>query len=513
MNGIETIKVKATALRALKVLAYLTGLPLLLFAVHGDAAVLEGFGVTAQSATNAFKVLLACFAAVAAVQLAVGFAMKKCGVMPRALIAAVAAAAAVIAPLAYTEGAVRAEFAKLEAKYAAEGYGFARYEIQISDYAERAAGHERALGEFMSRYNLSGTDGELKGGNLDGTPTASASGNIFLNGFGGLAHYAFGGETGAVYSMNGLYADGYIFGYKQAEYILTTYYNIFNEYKARGLDADAELKKALEALDAEDSLWSAYRKTEEYLRGYGDSAVDENEKIEIGGGEYALYKLRADRYYLTLDEVKEMVDKLFAELSENEAMAELAALIKGANGLLSLDLPQAVIDLFDDYKNIGYAELMDALAALNIETDGGTLNEETLLGLISDYSFYQAPSSYPKMFFIEDAALRDYAYAKYLGTKHGQTVGSVLIGGGVGEVTLDGASGNSPMSETQVISLFKRIEIESEFMPKYYPWLAARDALVRLGGLAPLAMIIAYLLAYAERKQTDKITVKEGRTV
>jgi hypothetical protein len=113
------------------------------------------------------------------------------------------------------------------------------------------------------------------------------------------------------------------------------------------------------------------------------------------------------------------------------------------------------------------------------------------------------------MFFIEDTALREYAYAKYLGTKHGMTVGSVLIGEGVGAVTLDNLSGNTPMTEGQLTALFNRIEIENYYMPKYYPWLAVRDSLARFGGFAPVAVILAYCFACAERKQTKKITVKE----
>ncbi|MDR2090311.1 MAG: hypothetical protein LBP62_01440 [Clostridiales bacterium] len=509
MNSIDIVKAKATLFRVLKVLTYLTGFPLLLYFAKSDAAVLKTIGITAASADTAYNVLFMCFIAVAAAQIAVGFAMRKTGFVTRSLVAAAVAVAAVLTPVLYVENGVKAEFDKMQEKYAGSGYDFARYEKQVSDFAGRANGYESALGGFMSAYNLSGEDG-YSDGNLDKTPTAGKDGNIFLKGFGGFEHYTFGVNAGnAVYSMNGLYSDGYVFGFNQAKYILTTYHKTADLYKAEGLDVETELQKALSDLDLDGSVWKDYQKTEEYLRAYGDSAVDKDAKIEIDGKEYDLYKLRADNYYLTKDEVKTMVDKLFAELSENEAMGELVALIKGAAGLLGLEIPKELTDVLDDYKNLGYDGLIAAIEALNVEIGGKTLNEETLLGLISDFSFYQAPSSYPKMFFIADETLREYAYAKYLATKHGAVVGSVLIGDSVGKVTLD-AAGNFPMAKNELASLFQRLEIESEFMPKYYPWLAVRANLIKYGGMAPVALIFAYFFAYAEKKQTDKITVKEG---
>jgi hypothetical protein len=508
MNSIDTVKIKATLLRALKVLTYLIGFPLLLYLAKNDAAVLESIGITASNADDAYNVLIICFVAVVAAQLIVGFTMRKNNFLNRTLVVAAVSVVAVLAPVFYIENGVKAEFDKMRTQYADSGYNFASYEKQVSDYAWRAKEHEDAVGGFMAAYNLSGTDG-YSGGNLDKTPTTDKNGGIFLKGYGGFGHYIFGKDAGnASYSMNGLYSDGYVFGYNQAEYILNVYYKTVREYEAAGLNVNVELQKALDELDNADSVWSGYKLTDEYLRGYGDSDVDRNAKIEIGGNKYDLYRLRADGYYLTPDEVRAMVDKLFDELSENKAMGELVALIKGVNGLMGLNLPQSVIDILDDYRNLDYDGLIAAIEALNIEIGGKVLNEDALLGFISDFSFYQAPSSYPKMFFIEDEALREYAYAKYFATKHGAVVGSVLLGDSVGKVTLSDA-GSSPMSEGQLASLFQRVEIEREFMPKYYPWLAVRASLVKYGGLVPTTIILAYFFAYAERKQTDKITVKE----
>ncbi|MDR1939478.1 MAG: hypothetical protein LBQ40_01625 [Clostridiales bacterium] len=513
MSNIDSVKTGAALLRTLKVLTYLAGFPLLLFAAYQSVGKIGGYAVTAGAAATGFKVLAAGFAAVAAVQIIVGLTLKKRGFLTRAFIVAVAAFGAVFAPLIYTETVVRADFDALRAQYAEEGYDFAPYEKQVSDYAERAAGRDAAFNGFMSRYNLSGLDGSTRGGNLDATPTVAPSDKNapFLKGFEDFSHYIFGAEAGsAVYSINGLYADSYVFGYNQAKYILETYYATRDAYAEKGLDADIELQAALDALDADGSVWKRYQQTVEYLRAYGDGYVDPDATVTIGGKEYNLKKLRADNYYLTVDEVKDMVDKLFAELGQNRAMADLVALINGAVGILGIDLPEGVTDILNDYNNLDYDALMSAIAGLNIEIGGKPLNEETLLGYISEYSFYQSPSSYPKMFFIDDAALRDYAYAKYLATKHGAVVGSVLLGQSVGLVSLDNLSGAAPMSAAQLERLFKKIEIENSYMPKYYPWLAIRGDVLKLGGIVPVAIFIAYALAYAENKKLDKLIAGRG---
>jgi hypothetical protein len=199
-----------------------------------------------------------------------------------------------------------------------------------------------------------------------------------------------------------------------------------------------------------------------------------------------------------------MVNKLFSELGKSKAMADFAALIKGIDGIAGLNLPQSVIGLLDNYGDLDYDGLMAAIGDLDIYVGGKPLNEETVLELISGYSFYNSPITYPKIFFLGEGELRDYAYAKYLGTKHGAVVGSVLIGNKVGPVSLDNA-GNNPMSIAQLTSLFNRVETEREYMPKYYPYLAVRSAVIKYIGLVPLAILLAYVFAYAEKKQLDKI--------
>jgi hypothetical protein len=118
------------------------------------------------------------------------------------------------------------------------------------------------------------------------------------------------------------------------------------------------------------------------------------------------------------------------------------------------------------------------------------------------------------MFFIADADLRDYAYAKYFAAKHGAVVGSVLIGDSVGKVTIDGA-GSKPLSAEALSSLFRRIDAENEYMTKYYPWFSARDGLIRFGGFVSAAILLAYLFADAEKKSEKRFALgnkRDGKT-
>ncbi|MDR3294005.1 MAG: hypothetical protein LBT20_07900 [Clostridiales bacterium] len=515
MDTITFTKARATFFRVLKIVSYLAGIPLLLYVVYGDAKALSGFGVTAGSGMSAFKIIALCFGTVVALQVVAGLLLGKKDFFVRALIVTIAASAATFIPVLFIDTTVKAAFGEMRAEYSTSGeYDFERYERQLSDYLWRADNHEKAKKSFLSTYNLEGTVGTTKGGNLDGTPTTAAGdkNGIFLKGFEDYTHYVFGSEVGAAYSLNGLYADGFVFGYNQAEYLLSTYYKVKNDFASRGLDADKELKNALDALDAGDTVWTRYQLTTEYLRAYGAApAADRGaEKIKIGNGEYDVYKLFAAHYYLTTDEIKSILNTLAGNLAGLPVTGDLVTIIEGLNTLIGLNLSNEVLDILRDYRALDYDALMKVLDDLKIDIGGEILNEAYLLKFISEFSYYQSPTTYPKMFFIGDSALRDYAYAKYLGTKHGATVGSVLIGDKVGAITLDNG-GSSPKSESELTALFARIRIESEFMPKYYPWLALRAGLVKFGGIVPAAMILAYIFADAEKKNINRLIAKGGK--
>ncbi|MDR3216420.1 MAG: hypothetical protein LBT55_03280 [Clostridiaceae bacterium] len=511
-DKIMFVKARVKVFRVLKVLSYLLGFPLMLYAVYAGARAIGGYDVTKSVSTAAFWVVAGCCIGFAALHVAIELLLRKKDIFLRALVTAITALAAITIPVLCVEASARKGFNELSDGYANAGYRYDGYEKQLSDYLDRVKAHDRAFGDFLALYNLEGTDGWLSGGNVDTTPTADADDEkgIFLAGYGDYKHYVFGKDFGGSYGMNGLYADGFIFGYKQAEYILKTYYGVRDEFAKEGLDADEALKAALAALDAEGSAWREYQKTEEYIRAYGaaPAAAKGETKIKIGGSDYDLYDLYAGHYYLTPAKVKELLNTFTGYIAILPVTGDLVAIIEGVASISGMEISEESLAILRDYRNLDYDGIMQILNDLNIESGGQVLNEEFILNLLSDLSFYQSPATYPQMFFIEDASLRDYAYAKYLGTKHGALVGSVLIGDSVGEVTLN-ASGNAPMSQSALMSLFARIDAEEEYMTAYYPWLSARNGLIRFGGLIPAAIILAYFFASAEKKSMKRLFALE----
>ncbi|MDR2267453.1 MAG: hypothetical protein LBE09_07755 [Christensenellaceae bacterium] len=523
-NNLNAIKAKLVLWRVLKIAAYAIGFPLLLYLLKKD---ITNVGVS----KNGYNVIYYGFLGVIALQIIVGIFLRRREFYVRALIVVIVASAVVLAPTLYMEFTVKSEFEKLEEEYAERGYSFARYETQVMDFSSRLSSHNSASGTFSNTYNLNGDTGSKKGNNFDNTPTTSdLVSNIYLDGFATMQHYVFGAEeAGGVYSMNGLYADAFVVGVKQARYILEVYHETRAKFAADNLDADAELEKELEKLDEAGSLWKQYQNTAEYKRAYGDApvldapATDESQKIKVGDNYYDPYWMYAPHYYLTADELTAVVDTLLANLLENKRVNDLLKALLAAGDQLGLDAGTigAISDALEN-KNLSLENILDIVNSsglLNPKDENGkpmldedgnpivvTIGINDIMEVIGTLSYYQSPTTYPKMFFIQNKELRTYAYAKYFGTKHGAVLGTVLIGDSVGKVTMD-SSGNPPMSYDEITALFNRLDIENEYMPKYYPWLAIRRTLIKYTGFVPLGLILAYLFAFFERKQFSKLTV------
>ncbi|MDR0751478.1 MAG: hypothetical protein LBF12_02650 [Christensenellaceae bacterium] len=527
-NNLNVIKAKLVAWRVLKVAVYAIGFPLLLYRLKADAGALGGYGVTAATAMTAYDIIYKCFLIMVAVQIVVGLLLRKKEFYIRALIVTIIAAASIVGPIMYMEIGIKSDFEKLEEKYNAttEGvkdynYEFKRYELQVMNFASLASSNSSASSKFSSTYNLKGSTGGTEGGNFDRTPTTSdITSAIFLDGYEGRPHYNFGATEapGATYSMNGLYADSYVFGFNQARYILTLYNDTKEKAKAEGRDIDAELEKALADLEKANSVWDRYKKTTDYQRAYGDTPItdepakDDAGKISIPGSQnkYDEYWMWAKHYYVTKEKLVTLVNKLTSDLAADYDFNQLKKTIIGILSLvgesfLGKEINDQILDLLKK-DQMTYDDFIALLESLQIEIDGQVITEDTLYDLLATLSFYTAPTTYPIFYFIDDTELRDYAYAKYLGERHGAFIGSVLIGDAVGQVTMDNA-GNTPMSSSELKTLFAKLDIEAEYMPKYYPWLAIRRTLIKYGGLVPVCIILAYLFAYAERRVFSRLTI------
>ena len=284
----------------------------------------------------------------------------------------------------------------------------------------------------------------------------------------------------AYYSQNGLYADGYVFGVKQALKVITTYYKsklaieeangyqfnsssgdyvkmketgelvaikkdgqyikdeegvlLYNKLrdedaiesgfyvrKANPPTADEILEAALAAQEADPhSEWNEYKKTDEYLDAYGTDGT-------------------AYKHMFSEKHLKSLVATLFSGIGNMKQLNKAITLVStfvDVDELLADNLGITVAEiktmtfdgLLDVVNNRMSDELKDTVGGL-LEGFGMSLPLTTadVMSLLSKYFYYQAPTVKPAFMFLEDQTLVDYAWAKYEGQTHGANVGSVLI--------------------------------------------------------------------------------------
>ena len=304
-------------------------------------------------------------------------------------------------------------------------------------------------------------------------------------------------EADAYYSENGLFADGYIFGFKQAVQVLIDYnaskFAIENDWKetnaetkegkyvANGKNADEELEKALAKVDS-SAEWISYRKTEEYIAAYGPDG-------------------RAYKHMLNVDRLAELVVKLSEGLSASGLLDN--SIISGAlNGVLA-DWGLSV----DDLKSLTLDKVIDLINQTGLlgETE---VTVDMVMDLLEDFSFYQDPAVKPKFAFIEDETIRTYAYANYYATVHGANVGSVLIGDNIGQVTMDASGYPGTMGYTleQLYDLQARDEVGNSL----FGFMIARRYALVCAGITALMIVLFYFYKRKEDETFAQIVNGKG---
>ncbi len=482
VNSNNPLKARMVFFRVLKVAFYLLGFLLLFHLVYRDAQSLNGvaFG-------NAYKLPLyyvaAAWALVAIVQLLCALIFKK-NTMAKIIVVAIIGFAVIAGPLAYAEFFIKPEFDKLAEEYDEAGLSFDPYGMHLTQYKDNAEDLNADIEEFLSLYNIKYEYKVYGDENTDMSEYLEIEeGTDVIDTEFFTTDYVFGlSKGGAVYSKNGMYADGYVFGYEQARYILEVYYNTRAKYEALGKDADEELDNAIAALTTNpNSEWNRYKNSAEYKEFYGSDLSDVK---------------NAKRYYIT----PERLDRILGVLGAN--ISEYANIIKTIlNTIASGLLPEGLLDSIN--ANLDLETVIKLAAALDLNID-----ESTIMNLIEGYSNYQSPQTKPVFYFIQDEELREYAYAKYFGEVHGGKVGSVLIGSRVGEVTLD-SNGNEAESLGDRIKMFKRTEKDAAVYTKYYPWFVLRESFLYFSGVIPFSLAAAYMFGALERKTLDKL-IKGG---
>lgn len=379
------------------------------------------------------------------------------------------------------------------------------------------------VAEFCEIYNIgykSKNYGDYNGNKIDDIANAKANGiakKDMTDADYVLSKVTYDKKEDAYYSINGLYADGFIFGYKQALDILIDYnqakYDIEHDrvektdkdgnvtvtYELNGKNADEELDKALKALDS-DSEWIAYKNSAEYKEVYGN------------GGKAYTYMLNIER----LDKILGALGKGVANSSVIGTLEKLGIDINGlleSVGLSKNDLTSLSVEKLLEVIN-GLLEGMSAeeglgatLAGMGIDVTK-PITEEQLLDILANFSYYQYPTLKPKFSFIKDETLRTYALANYYATVHGANVGSVLIGENIGHVTMSTSgypADRFAYSLTELYTLKARGELA-----QYYPFMLAR----KFGYICAGIIALMTVLCYVNKRKEDEafaLIVNGGR--
>lgn len=331
-----------------------------------------------------------------------------------------------------------------------------------------------------------------------------------------LSKVVYDKEADAYYSVNGMYADGYIFGYKQALEVLINYHQskfdiehdkietkVLDEdkmaekeegeepteddyvtkvtYKENLKNADEELAKALKALDS-DPDWIAYKNSAEYQEVY-----------KKGGKAYS-YMISVER-----------IDKLLSALGGNKTTASIVTIVGNAmksvgeilekygltgNNLKSLSVEKLLSILNDLLSTMSEdSAVVELLAGFGIDANK-PITEDVLLDLLANFSYYQYPTLRPKFSFIQDETLRTYAEAQYYAETHGALVGSVLIGDRIGHVTMS-TSGYSSEYAYDLTELYT-LKAQGE-LSKYYPFMIMRKYGFICAGIIAVMTVLFYL--------------------
>jgi hypothetical protein len=477
-SSVKSLKARNLVSRILKIAFYLAGFLLLYHLVYMEASGNLGGQFFGSAAKFPTYYILCAWAAVFFVQLLCAALFKK-SIKARMIIVALIAFATVLFPVVYCDFVVKKQVEDMAPQYEAKGFDFDSYEIQLGNYGDLASDLNSTVTDFTQYYNIE-YDSKVYGSrNTDWSDYAYTKDGVTFEVDGNTVApeeffledaYVFGKDKGdAYYSKNGMYADGYIFGFTQARYILEVYYNTKKAYLAEGKDIDEELDTALSNLiNNSGSKWNQYRNSSAYTEFYSDDLTD---------------VANARRYYVTEERLSAILSVLGANLGSTGVGVTIGMLL-GVN--LTADL-----------------SLSDLLTAANAL--GLTLTEEEVMELLAQFSYYQSPQTFPIFYFIEDDDLRDYAYAKYYGETHGAKVGSVLIGERVGEVTMD-KNGNPAEEDIDArLESFQRMDLDKSYMPVCFKWMALRANCLIFAGIIPFSIIAAYFFAYLERKSFNKL--------
>lgn len=531
---------KITALRVLQVLFYALGFPLFVHLVLlASSSYRDSFFVSGFGAWKPVIYAAVLWAVVILAQLLFRAVCRK-NRMARSVLVALVAAVITVGPIMYCDFILKNDYEADAAAALEKGVEIPSYESAITSFDEYVATTNSEIQQFIDVFYLEtfASRNYNKGGNTDGTLSGNSDAEAPYNELPYTIEVEYDEENDIYYSPNGMFVDGYRFGYYAAKQVLTDYYSNKLNYEPRNKDdnIDVYLGEVLAELEANpNSDWNKYKRgaaessfaMEDFHYIYSSSEYD-NAYGENG---------TANKYFLTRERVDEIIEVLAG------ALASQSTLINNIiNSLNLFDLgPEfemiigLVKGLMADIGSLDTDKLLDILNDTVITTEGG---EQTLAELVfgllgmevegeltwemlqellvsSAISVYISPSTYPIYYFIEDEGLKDYAYAKYYATVHGAKLGSVLVDESpkngveyVGHVTMSSSGTINPYTGAELLSLFEKWDTEEEIQGKYYPFFIVRSTLIKMSAVIVFTLIAAYYFTSLIDKQYAKLTLK-----
>lgn len=498
-KSVSKAKARMVIWRVLKVAFYLLGFPLLYLAVRQDVGSLGG---TVMGEGYAKWFVLAVWAIVVLVQIIAGLIGRRSDrknlrraqndvsqkYFHRGLVVAIVALVLTAGPLVYLELTLKKELGAVYDEYKDTDIKVSTYEVQLKDYQSSASDLNSRIDAFCELYNIEYTSKVYGGTNAD------------------LSEYTYNAEDDAYYSANGMYADGYLFGYKQATEIMKTYYGLKLKYAAEEENIEQLVTQEIAKLKTNpNSEWNRYKK------GLSDHYISDPDEYSVAYNDEGTGT--AQGQYVT----EQRLDAIVAAIMQNLPKDSLIKLINTVKPFIEPGmLPNGTCDtIIAELEKVDASTTLDDLLAIVNEflpaLDMEPLTKADVLELLAGYSSYISPSTYPIFEFIEDEELRAFAYAQYYGLVHGAKMGSVLLStevyddkgtftgySNVGEITLS-ASGTPGQAPETVLAGIEQIEADMSYMPKYYPYIALRTNLLYNLGLITFGIIAAYFCAQREK--------------
>ena len=481
----EKVRRKITVLRVLQVVFYALGFPLFVHLVMlTNKPVAESYLASGINGYMAIIIAAVIWVVVALIQLLFRGICKK-NRLARAVWVALFATVLTLAPIVYSDFMLKGQYEEMVAKYVEEtnleeGH-FYTYEkiITPANYEGELTKINKEIESYAKTFNLNINvlEGKNYGANGDGSEVT------------------FNEEDQAYYSPNGMFSDGYLFSLKQAIAVQRAYYENKLAYAAEGKDIEAELVAALLALENDsNSDWNKYKKgaSASSFEMEGFEYITSADEYELAYGEDGYAK----KFYVTDDRLDAIASVIGGKLGANKEVGALLSILgmivelpEGLDikALLTEDL--TVDDLIDVINGLGLGKTLADL----IGTGNDSLTKDDLMGLLEGYSNYQSPSTYPIFYFLEDEALKEYAYANYYATIHGAKVGCVLVGDNVGLMNLDNMAGTpNPYSEQGLIDMFDRWDAQTELIETFYPMVVVRTIALKMSAAIVFCILAAY---------------------